>query len=63
MTSEPTARIEPSKHSTEEVDEFLAEVQDNVDATPGAGSPAIKPKTDLDDDGKPAADSPKNRPT
>jgi hypothetical protein len=60
MTSEPKARIEPSRHSTEEVDEFLAEVQGNVDATPGAGSPAIKPRTDLGDDGKPATDSPKN---
>ena len=60
MTTEKTAHIEPSKHSTDEVDEFLDMVEDNVDDAPGAGSPAIKPNTNLDDDGKPISDTPKN---
>jgi hypothetical protein len=60
MTREQPAHIEPSKHSTDEVDKFLDMVEDNVDSTPGAGSPAIKPNTVLDDDGKPATDTPKN---
>jgi len=60
MTSEKTAHIEPSKHSTDEVDEFLDMVETNVDAAPGAGSPAIMPDTHLDDNGKPTTDTPKN---
>ena len=60
MTSEKTAHIEPSKHSTDEVDEFLDMVEGNVVVTPGAGSPAIMPNTELDDDGKPTSDTPKN---
>lgn len=60
MTREQPAHIEPSKHSTDEVDAFLDMVEDNVDSTPGAGSPAIKPNTALDDGGKPATDTPKN---
>ena len=60
MTSEQTAHIEPSKHSTDEVDEFLNMVEGNVDVAPGAGSPAIMPNTDLDDNGKPISDTPKN---
>jgi hypothetical protein len=60
MTREKTAHIEPSKHSTDEVDEFLERVEDNVDDAPGAGSPAIKPNPNLDDDGKPTTDAPKN---
>lgn len=60
MTREKTAHIEPSKHSTDEVDGFLEMVEDNVDDAPGAGSPAIKPNTNLDDDGKPTTDTPKN---
>ena len=61
MTSEKTARIDqPSKHSTKQVDEFLKKVQANVDDIPGAGSPAIMPDTNLDDDGKPTTDTPKN---
>jgi len=60
MTREKTAHIEPSKHSTDEVDEFLEMVEDNVDDAPGAGSPAIKPNTNLDADGKPTTDTPKN---
>lgn len=60
MTSEQTAHIKPSKHSTDEVDEFLDLVEGNVDEAPGAGSPAIMPTTDLDDDGKPISDTPKN---
>lgn len=60
MTNQKTAHIEPSKHSTDEVDEFLDMVEDNVDDAPGAGSPVIKPNTNLDDDGKPTTDTPKN---
>ena len=60
MTREQVAHIEPSKHSTNEVDAFLDMVEDNVDVAPGAGSPAIMPNTDLDEDGKPATDTPKN---
>jgi hypothetical protein len=61
MTSENTARIDqPSKHSTKQVDEFLNTVQANVDDIPGAGSPAVMPNKDLDDDGKPTTDTPKN---
>ena len=61
MTREQTAHIKPSKHSTDEVDEFLDTVEDNIDNTPGAGSPAIMPNKDLDDAGKPATDTPKNQ--
>lgn len=60
MTSEQTAHIEPSKHSTDEVDEFLNMVEGNVGAAPGAGSPAIMPNTNLDEDGKPDTNTPKN---
>jgi hypothetical protein len=61
MTSENTARIDqPSKHSTKQVDEFLNTVQANVDDIPGAGSPAIMPNKNLDDDGKPTTDTPRN---
>jgi len=60
MTTEKTSLIKPSKHSTDEVDNFLNMVQTNVDDIPGAGSPAIMPNTDLDDEGKPATDTPKN---
>jgi hypothetical protein len=61
MTSEKTARIDqPSKHSTKQVDEFLNTVQANVDDVPGAGSPAIMPNKNLDDDGTPTTDTPKN---
>ena len=49
----PAAHIEPSEHSTDEVDAFLDMVEDNVDDTPGAGSPAIKPNKALGEDGKP----------
>ena len=61
MSSKQSAHIDPSKHSTDEVDEFLDMVEDNIEDTTGAGSPAIKPNTDLDDDGKPATDTPKNQ--
>lgn len=60
MTKEKSAHIEPSRHSTDEVDEFLNLVEDNVDDAPGAGSPSTKPNTNLDDDGKPTTDTPKN---
>jgi len=60
MSREQSAHIQPSKHSTDEVDGFLDMVQDNVDAVPDAGSPAIMPNTDLDEEGNPATDAPKN---
>ncbi len=56
QNSQPTAHIEPSKHSTDEVDEKLRQVEGNVDVSIGAGSPAIKPITELDEDGKPIND-------
>jgi hypothetical protein len=58
--SNETPRIEPSKHSTPEVDEKLAQVQDKVDHAPGAGSPAIKPNKELGEDGKPETETPEN---
>jgi hypothetical protein len=60
MTTEKTSHIEPSRHSTDQVDAFLDMVEDNIDAADGAGSPAIKPNTNLGDDGKPNTDTPKN---
>ena len=51
MTQERTAHIEPSKHSTKEVDEFLRHVEGHVDVSKGAGSPAIKPVLDPAPDG------------
>ena len=52
-TRPPAAHIEPSEHSTDEVDGFLEMVEENVEHTPGAGSPAIKPNKALGEDGKP----------
>ena len=60
MTRQNPAHIEPSEHSTDEVDEFLRQVEDKVDDAPGAGSPAIKPNKNLRDDGTPVSDTPKN---
>ncbi len=56
----PDSHIEPSRHTTDEVDEFLRHVEANVDVAKGAGSPAIKPIEELSDDGKPANDQPRN---
>lgn len=58
MTREPTAHIEPSRHSTEQVDEFLRHVESHVDVEHGAGSPAIKPNKGLGEDGKPNVETP-----
>lgn len=58
MTRTQPAHIEPSRHSTDEVDEFLRHVESHVDVSRGAGSPAIKPNKDLRDDGKPDTDVP-----
>ncbi len=52
-TNPPAAHIEPSEHSTDEVDGFLEMVEENVEHMPGAGSPAIKPNKALGEDGKP----------
>jgi hypothetical protein len=60
MSPDTPAHIEPSRHSTEEVDEFLRHVEANVDDSKGAGSPAIKPIKELSDDGKPDNDLPRN---
>lgn len=60
MTQALTAHIEPSAHSTEQVDDKLRQVEHNNDAVPGAGSPAIKPNTALGEDGKPLNDKPEN---
>ena len=60
MTQQPAAHIEPSKHSTDEVDDFLDMVEDNIDSSPGAGSPAIKPNKALGEDGKPITENQDN---
>jgi cell division septum initiation protein DivIVA len=60
MTQQPAAHIEPSEHSTDEVDAFLDMVEDNVDSLPGAGSPAIKPNKELGEDGKPVTETQDN---
>ena len=52
----PISHIEPSKHSTDEVDEFLRHTEKNVDDAEGAGSPAIKPDKAVIDDAKPIED-------
>lgn len=54
------AHIEPSRHTTKQVDEKLDTVEDKVADKPGAGSPAIKPNKNLDEDGKPDTDTPEN---
>ena len=61
MTQQQPAHIEPSRHSTDEVDEFLRHVEGNVDVSKGAGSPAIKPNKDLGEDGKPITETQDNR--
>jgi hypothetical protein len=55
-----TRHIEPSKHSTDEVDTFLGHTERHVDEKGGAGSPAVKPNKDLKPDGKPRSDTPEN---
>ena len=60
MTPQAPAHIEPSEHSTDEVDDFLEMVEDNIESTPGAGSPAIKPNKELGDDGKPVTETQDN---
>ncbi len=60
MPTQPASHIEPSEHSTDEVDDFLDMVEDNIDSTPGAGSPAIKPNKELGDDGKPVTETQDN---
>ena len=36
MATQHDAHIQPSKHSTDQVDDFLDKVEDNVDQAPGA---------------------------
>jgi hypothetical protein len=45
MTRKKAAHIEPSRHSTDQVDPFLDMVKKGVDEADGAGSPAIEPNT------------------
>lgn len=52
--------IEPSIHSTPEVDEFLERRDETTDEMGGPGAPIIKPNKNLDDDGKASTDEPKN---
>ncbi|HEY6086770.1 MAG TPA: hypothetical protein VIV84_03440 [Burkholderiaceae bacterium] len=63
MIRQPPTRIEPSKHSTDEVDEFLEMVEDNVDRIPDAETPAIKPNKELGEDGKPITETQDNAST
>lgn len=60
MSHDRSSHIEPSEHSTPQVDEKLRQVESNVDPAQGAGSPAIKPNKDLREDGKPVTDVPEN---
>ena len=62
MTQQPTAHIEPSLHSTKEVDEKLRQVEREVDRRDGAGSPAIKPNKDLNADGTPMTEVTRDAP-
>ena len=62
MTQQQTAHVEPSTHSTKEVDDKLRQVERNIDSREGAGSPAIKPNKDLGDDGKPIVEGSKKLP-
>jgi hypothetical protein len=57
----PVSHIEPSKHSTDEVDEFLRHTEKNVGDADGAGSPTIKPDKEVIDDAKPIEDHSKTR--
>jgi hypothetical protein len=61
MSQQPTSHIEPSRHSTKEVDEKLRQVERNIDSHEGAGSPAIKPSKDIGSDGKAVVEP--NKPT
>lgn len=58
MTADTSSHIEPSPHSTPEVDQKLGDVERRIDAAAGAGSPAIKPNTHLGADGKPLVEAP-----
>jgi hypothetical protein len=48
----PREHIEPSTHSTDEVDEILKRRDETADQM-GAEPPSIKPNTDLDEEGNP----------
>ncbi len=63
MKPQPASHIEPSEHSTDEVDDFLDMVEDNIERVPGAGSPAIKPNKELGEDGKPKTKTQRNAST
>jgi len=56
----PKASILKDGRTVFNLDDFLDMVEDNIEQAPGAGSPAVKPRTDLDVDGRPISDTPKN---
>ena len=58
MSTVPPAHIEPSKHSTDEVDEFLRHVESHIDPSKDGGTRVVKPNKELGEDGKPLADTP-----
>lgn len=60
MNPTESSHVEPSEHTTDEVDEKLRQVEGNIDPDQGAGSPAIKPNKDLREDGKPDNGLPEN---
>ena len=60
MQDDKTSHIAPSEHSTKEVDTKLREVEAKIEGAEGAGSPAIKPNKELDSDGKPESETPRN---
>jgi hypothetical protein len=61
MTRDQPAHAEPSRDSTDDVDEFLRHAQRIVDVTKGAGSPALEPAKDRRDGGRPADGTPNGR--
>lgn len=54
------SHIEPSEHSTKQVDEFLERRDKTTEELGSDGSPAIKPTQELDPDGKASGEQPKN---
>lgn len=58
MSPETPAHIEPSKHSTDEVDEFLRHVEVGVDPSKEGSPHIVKPNKELGEDGKPLINAP-----
>jgi hypothetical protein len=59
VTRDQAAPIEPSKHSTDEVDVFRRNVESIIDVTKGAGSQEIRPDKDVRKYGRPCNYMPK----